>query len=177
MKVLLATSRCRMVLQFVLVGTLGVGSVLACDCIAPPVREEARMKAAVFTGKVSKKIELPQMNDGRRRYEVHFSVAKQWKGSLPSEVVIFDAEPRGDCQGFGFESGKEYVVFVRSRVVTEDVKQRIERHDFTFHDLWNDVLAVGTKIFIGEICTHTSDIITAQASRTIELLGEARRSR
>ena len=118
MKVPSLKSRCRIALQFVVVGTLAVGSMLACDCIAPPVREEARRKAAVFTGKVSEKIELPQMNGGRRRYEVHFSVAKQWKGSLPSEVVIYDAEPRGDCQGFGFEGGKEYVVFVRSRVVT-----------------------------------------------------------
>jgi hypothetical protein len=174
MKMLSAKSRCRLVLRIVVVGTLGVGSVLACDCIAPPVREEARIKAAVFTGKVSERIELPQMDDGRRRYEVHFSVAKQWKGSLPSEVVIYDAEPRGDCQGFGFEGGKEYVVFVRSRVVTKDVKQRIEGRDITFHDLWNDVLPVGKKIFIGEICTHTADI--SQASRTIRLLGEARRS-
>ena len=93
MKVPSLKSRCRIALQFVVVGTLAVGSMLACDCIAPPVREEARRKAAVFTGKVSEKIELPQMNGGRRRYEVHFSVTKQWKGSLPSEVVIYDAEP------------------------------------------------------------------------------------
>jgi hypothetical protein len=130
----------------------------------------------VFTGKVSEKIELPQMNGGRRRYAVRFSVAKQWKGSLPSEVVIYDAEPRGDCQGFGFEGGKEYVVFERSRVVTEDVTERIEGRDITVQDLWNDVPPVGTKIFIGEICTHTTEITAAQAGRTIRLLGEARRS-
>jgi hypothetical protein len=140
------------------------------------VREEARRRDAVFTGRVSEKIELPRTSYGRRRYEVHFSVARQWKGSLSAEVVIYDAEPRGDCEGFGFEAGKEYIVLVRSRVVTEDVKERIAGKELIFSDLCNDVLPVGTKIFIGEVCTNTAEITTAEARRTIRLLGETRRS-
>jgi hypothetical protein len=155
-------------------GILGVSSLLACDCIAPPVRDEARTSADVFTGKVVEKKELPKMMDGRRRYEVHFSVARQWKGPRSAEIVVYDAAPRGDCQGFGFEMGKEYVVFVRGRAVTADATLHVDGRDITFPDIWNDVLPIGTKILIGEICSHTSEVTKDRARQTMKLLGPAR---
>jgi hypothetical protein len=130
----------------------------------------------VFTGKVAEKKELLKMRDGRRRYEVHFFVAKQWKGLRSSALIVYDAEPRGDCQGFGFEAGKEYVVFVRARDVTADAKLNIAGRDISVRDIWNDVVPVGTKILVGEICTRTDQITSAGARQTVRLLGQTRRS-
>ncbi len=42
------------------------------------------------------------------------------EGPKSADIVVYDAEPRGDCQGFGFEAGKDYLVFVRERAVTPD---------------------------------------------------------
>ena len=157
-------------------GIAGVGSILACDCVPTPVPKAVLTSAAVFTGRVVEKRELLRSLDGRRRYEVHFSVAKVWKGSRSPEFLVYDAEPRGDCEGFGFEAGKEYVVFARARTVSADVTLKIAGQDIDFPDIWNDVLPVGTKILIGEICTRTDEITSAGAIQTIRLLGRALRS-
>jgi hypothetical protein len=158
----------------VVTGALGVSSLVACDCMAPPVREALRISAAVFTGKVVKKKELPTLARGRQRYEVYFTVGRQWKGLSSSEIVVYDAAPRGDCEGFGFEIDKEYVVFAHGWTVKEDVKLDVPLQDLTYHDIWNDVLPVGTEILVGRICTRTGEITSAESRRVIRQLGRAR---
>jgi hypothetical protein len=133
-----------------------------------------RRSAAVFTGKVVSKKELSSMADGRRRYEVRFSILESWKGRRSAEALIYDAEPRGDCQGWGFQTGMRYLVLVRERVVGPDVKMRIEGQEIIIRDIWNDVVSAGTKILIGEICNLTGDIDDATTRETVRSLGPPR---
>jgi hypothetical protein len=156
------------------VAVANVSPVSACDCIAPSLAGGLRRASAVFIGKAVSKKALPSMVDGRFRYEVRFSITESWKGRRSAEAFIYDAEPRGDCQGWGFEAGTEYLVFVRQRVVGPDAKVRVEGQDLTIPDLWNDVLAAGTKILIGEICNLTGKIDDAATRETIRLLGPPR---
>lgn len=160
-------------LRIFAVGIFAARSLVACDCIGPPVQVELGFAAAVFTGKVVEKKELSKPRDKRQKYEVRFSVDKQWKGPRSSEIVVYDAQPIGDCQGLGFQPGKEYVVFVRMRAVTGAIKTRIGGERVVFHDMWSDVLPVGTKILVGETCSHTSEITEARARETLALLGKA----
>jgi hypothetical protein len=151
-----------------------ISPVSACDCVAPSIAVGLHRSAAVFSGKVVSKKALPSLADGRLRYEVRFSINQSWKGPRSTEALVYDAEPRGDCQGWGFEAGKQYLVFVRQRVVGPDVKVRVEGQDVSIPDLWNDVLAAGTKILIGEICSLTGKIDDGATRETIRLLGPPR---
>lgn len=156
-------------------GAVTALSCWACDCIAPPVRKALDLASAVFTGKVVEKKELPPLRDNRRRYAVRFAVEVEWKGKLTSEAVVYDAAPRGDCQGYGFQEGKHYVVFASRRAVGPDIKTRIEGREIVFPDLWNGVLPIGSKILIGEICTRTAESGSESGKDTIRLLGPPRR--
>ena len=154
-------------LRFFVIGVLGPAAALGCDCIAPPLPKALHFSAAVFTGKAAEKKELAP-RDGRRRYEVHFEEANRWKGPKSADIVVYDAEPRGDCQGFGFEAGKDYLVFVRERAVTPDSVGDI------LPDLWNDILQAGRKILFGELCTNTGELTSTTARETVRRLGKAR---
>ncbi len=64
-----------------IVSTLvGVGSLLGCDYVVPPITEALRNADAVFVGNVMKQKILPNTKRRRPRYEMHFSVSEQWKG-------------------------------------------------------------------------------------------------
>ena len=160
------------VVQLAVSGIVSFSSLLACDCFAPPLSTQLRNSAAVFTGKVVEKKELASRKDGRRRYEVHFAVSRQWKGPKSSQLIIYDAQPEGDCQGWGFRAGKQYLVFVRRRAITADIVQRISDQDITITDIWNDVVPIGKNILVGEICSGTEEIKTSRARETIRLLGQ-----
>lgn len=165
-----------------LASTLAVGFGLAlicpaCDCVAPSVKESTAFASAVFAGRVVEKKELAPRKDGRRRYAVRFSVKDRWKGDSSVEVVVYDAAPAGDCEGFGFEAGKDYVVFARRRAVLRDTAVHVDGKDLVLQDIWNDVLPIGSKILIGEICTHTAGLNSRAASEAIVLLGPPQHSR
>ena len=163
-------------MRLVITGILGIGPVLACDCIAPSVREAARLSTVVFAGKVVEKKELLKTANGRRRFEVHFSVTRVWKGPKPLEIIVYDAQPEGDCEGIGFQPDTEYLVFARARAVTPDVRLNLGDKEIDFPDIWKGVVPMGTRILISELCTQTQEITPAGARQAIRLLGQARPS-
>ena len=101
-------------------------------------------------------------------------MSQQWKGPKSSRLIIYDAQPEGDCQGFDFKAGKQYLVFVRSRTITADIIQRISDQDITFADIWNDVVPIGKNILVSEICSGTEEVNTSRARETVRLLGQPR---
>jgi hypothetical protein len=79
--------------------------------------------ALVFRGTVMESQRLPQHPDIRirQRYAITFRVNRLWKGSQGETVTLYDLSPGTDCQGFGFEVGKDYLVYT-SQSTAEDLK-------------------------------------------------------
>ncbi|QOY89760.1 hypothetical protein [Paludibaculum fermentans] len=138
--------------------------------------EAARQASAVFTGKVVERRELAPSEFGRRRYQIRFSVAEIWKGADSKELTVYDQNPAGDCGGWGFELGKDYVVFARSYKVTKGFTIRVEGRDVEWPDRWKGALPIGRQMLISEQCTRTAGLGTGAANQTIQLLGKARRT-
>ncbi len=86
-------------------------SVFACSCVMPgTVAEEVERADAVFAGTV-----VSVVGSEYRAYvfpdvEVTFTVEEYWKGVFSNPVIIHTGQGGGDC-GFGFEEGKEYLVY------------------------------------------------------------------
>ncbi|MGC4048522.1 MAG: hypothetical protein QM757_02265 [Paludibaculum sp.] len=160
--------------QAVLIACLLLAPVYGCECQAPPVPEAVRQSTAVFLGKVIENQELAPSKSGRRRYQLRFSVSRIWKGPKTKELMVYDQTPAGDCGGWGFSLGKEYVVFARNYEVTNQVTVRVEGRNVEWPDPWKGALPIGRQILISEQCTRTAQFGTAAAAEAIQLLGESR---
>ncbi|RAV12987.1 hypothetical protein [Paenibacillus contaminans] len=94
----------------------------ACSCAGPnSVQEELQKKAAVFSGKaVSVKTSGGLLRSSADPVEVKIEVDKVWKGELGKTQLVYTARDGASC-GFGFEKGKQYLVYAYSdndRLVT-----------------------------------------------------------
>lgn len=155
--------QCQTRFPLILVWLCSFSALLACDCIAPPIPQAVSNSAAVFRGTVIKKKKLGSTQHGRRLYEIHFTVIETWKGPQTPEIVVYDASPRGDCEGFGFKKGEEYLVFIRQRPITRDLEIRTDDGGKEiFRDMWSKVLPLGKEILISEICTNTQEVAAAK---------------
>jgi hypothetical protein len=67
-------------------------------------------------------------------------VNRFWKGNEGETVTLYDLSPGTDCQGFGFEAGKEYLVYAFQKFA-EDFKLG-ERLFYA----WTDILKPGTPM-------------------------------
>ncbi|MGJ5819604.1 hypothetical protein [Paludibaculum fermentans] len=161
-------------IQLALAAFLPLVPLYACDCKAPPVPEAVRQAAAVFTGQVIERQELAPSEYGRHRYRIRFKVMSIWKGPDSKELAVYDQNPAGDCGGWGFKLGKEYVVFARKIQATKHVIVRVEDRNVEWPDPWKGVLPVGRRILISGQCTHTAEIGSVAATRIIQELGKPR---
>jgi hypothetical protein len=93
----------------------GVGNVQACSCAeSPPVETELQRSSAVFSGNVIK------ISDSKNGFIVSSAdplyvtveVNKVWKGQIEERVVVQTARDGASC-GFGFELGREYIVYAQ----------------------------------------------------------------
>ncbi len=93
-------------------GLLAAAATLACDCSTPPVDQCVRDASAVFRGRVARIDPVAADASGRRRLAIHFDVGEVWKGP-PSRKITLSQELFNGCSWFGFEAGKEYLIFAR----------------------------------------------------------------
>jgi hypothetical protein len=113
----------------------------------------------------------PRRGDVRRRYAVHFAVTTRWKGPDAKEIVVYDPGGITDCDNVGFEDKKEYVVFARQRSIAADESRGALMIAMGVFDIWNDILPVGSKIFVVQLCTNTRERSEPGFERTISELG------
>lgn len=148
-------------------------SAYACDCIGASVAAEFERADAVFLGKVVLKKEVHRgTSDPRRRYEVHFRVTGLWKGPDQREIVLRDPGGPTGCDNYGFESGKEYIVFAKEHPVFGDFTLRTDDGiDVVLQDTWSDVIRIGSKILAVQLCTHTKKSSTPGFRHSIAELG------
>jgi hypothetical protein len=154
--------------------SVGLGaSAWGCDCIGPGVASELSTAAAVFRGKVVRKEEFPRrQSDVRRRYAVHFVVTARWKGPDAKEIVVYDPGGITDCDNIDFKEKGEYVVFARQRsIAAEEPRSALMIAMGLSPDFWSDFLAIGSKIFIVQLCTNTKERSEPSFRRTIAELG------
>ena len=151
------------------------GTVLACDCVAPSIASALSNADAVFTGRVTKRIRLHSAQGTRPLYAVHFAVAETWKGPETADVTIYDAAPRGDCEGFGFKQGEEYLVFARQRVVRADLP--VPAYSVVVPEIWKSAVANGQRILISELCTNTDELSAAAQRGALQQLGPGKKPR
>lgn len=156
----------------ILIASLFLSPLYGCDCQAPTVPQAVRQSTAVFQGKVVALQELAPSAFGRRRYQVRFSISKIWKGPATKEAMVYDQTLAGDCSGWGFKFGKEYLVFARSYEVASQITLQVEGRIVEWPDPWNGALPIGRRILISEQCTRTAELGTAAAATAIELLGD-----
>lgn len=150
-----------------------LSSACACDCIGPSVATALERTDAVFRGKVVLKKEIHRKNgdQSRRRFEVHFRVSDRWKGLVQQEIVLHEPAGASDCDNVGFDFNKEYVVFARWRVVTADTTFKVDGRDFIWPDTWNDVLPIGTRTLVVQMCNGTQEHSMPGFQQTIAELG------
>ena len=126
---------------FCIVESLAVFSEMptasACSCAGPtPPSEAFDESTAVFAGKVTG---IESSNYGRT---VHFDAERAWKGVTESAVTIKTGTDGGDC-GYGFEEGKEYLVYVYgSESLTTGICGRTQ----PIMDAYVDLAALGPAI-------------------------------
>ena len=125
--------------------------VKACTCVSAvgtTPRTEMTDADLVFRGTVLESKRLPQHPDIRirQRYAVSFRVNRLWKGNQGETVTLYDLSPGTDCQGFGFEVGKEYLVYA-SRGAAEDFKI-----DGQLFYAWTDILMPGAPMLRPMAC-------------------------
>lgn len=88
-----------------LTAVLGATVADACKCRQPPPpKESLEQSDAVFLGKVT---DIAEAENG---IVVTLEVAMTWKGVEEPTVAVSTASHSAAC-GFGFEKGKEYVVY------------------------------------------------------------------
>lgn len=84
----------------------------ACDCTGPRGKAAVKASAVAFRGTVTKVEYLdPDTDRSEPRIIVTFSVSRVWKGAPRREIVLHTIYNKYSCAGFGFEKGKEYLVF------------------------------------------------------------------
>jgi hypothetical protein len=104
---------------------------------------------------------------GRERFAITFRVDRYWKGPLTRTVTLYDLDPGTDCQGFGYEPGKEYLVYA----YVSEAQDYLAENQLAFG--WTDILAAGTKIFRPMACTPGGLISQRWAKKAMRELGRA----
>jgi hypothetical protein len=127
--------------------------------------------AMVFRGLVIERKVLPSRDDmrGRGRYSIVFRVNEYWKGSSERTVLLYDVDPSSDCLGFGYQVGKEYLVYAREQKV-DDI--------FVGDALWvgwKDILPEGSDMLVDIACTPTGEISTVFVRAALAELGRGRK--
>jgi hypothetical protein len=131
---------------FALLSLTTIDYAAACTCVSA-VGANARTQmgdaAFVFRGLVAEVKLLPRHPEmrGRQRVAVTFRVNRYWKGAPTRTATLYDLDPGTDCHGFGYEAGKEYLVYAS---MNEARDYRLDKDYFWFG--WTDILAPGTKI-------------------------------
>lgn len=138
---------------FVLLSVATIERATACTCVSAVganARTEMKDASLVFRGLVLEVKTLPphpEMKSRRERFAVTFRIDRSWKGSSARTVTLYDLAPGTDCQGFGYEAGKEYLVYA---YLGEAEDYRLDK-DLWFG--WTDILAPGTKMLRPMACT------------------------
>jgi hypothetical protein len=142
-----------------------------CTCVFEVnsnARTEMDQASLVFRGTAIERSTLPQRAEmkGRGRYAVTFRVVEYWKGSPAATVVLYDMDPDADCQGWGYEAGKNYLVYASQTAATDVSPQG----DFWYG--WTDVLPEGSKMLIPTPCTEGGE--TKRVRKALRQLGKGR---
>ena len=135
-----------------LLSSMAVRSAAACTCVSAAKEtavSQMRDVALVFKGTVVESKLLPEHPEVHRaRYAVTFRVERYWKGSPAAKVTLFDVSPGTDCQEFGFEVGKQYLVYA---LQSEANDFRLENGRLLW--AWTDVLPAGAAMLQATACT------------------------
>jgi hypothetical protein len=110
----------------------------------------------------------PEMK-GRGRVKVIFEVLRYWKGKPNSLVTLYDLSlgESGDCMGYGFQIGKEYLVYAQS-TISKDVRPD---PDFFWYG-WTDVIPVGTPMLVPAMaCSPGGDVKRSYTRAALRRLG------
>lgn len=94
----------------------------ACSCMPNQgAMDELEHSEAVFTGTVTSMEERGSIFGGESK-AVHFQVKEIWKGVSSSEQTVLTGWDSASC-GFGFEAGKEYLVYADSSSLYGDAEE------------------------------------------------------
>jgi hypothetical protein len=139
------------VATFALLSLATIDQAAACTCVSAVganARTEMKDASLAFRGVVLEVKPLSQHSETRRgRFAITFRVDRYWKGPSARTVTLYDLDPGTDCQGFGYEAGKEYLVYA---YLSEAEDYRMDK-DLWFG--WTDILAPGTKMLRPMACT------------------------
>jgi hypothetical protein len=105
---------------------LATATAIACSCLADQPPCESFSKAdAVFSGQVIS-IKSDSEDDGYRREHrmVRLLVKESFRGVSAPEIEVFTGLGGGDC-GFGFQLGKDYLVYAYEREVDRKLETGI----------------------------------------------------
>jgi hypothetical protein len=108
---------------------------------------------------------------GRQRYAVTFRVDQYWKGTPAQTITLYDLDAGTDCHGFGYEVGKEYLVYA-----FQEGAKDYKMDDFFWFG-WTDVLAPGTSMLQPTACTPGGETSSRLVRRTMRELGLGRLQR
>lgn len=112
----------------VALGLVVPACVMGCECSESSQREAFGHAEAVFVGRVARidHLRLVSEGPGRSRIELEESpptrndhtlvwidARRQWKGNVSGRVAVYAVARPSMCDGYGFEEGKEYVVYTR----------------------------------------------------------------
>jgi hypothetical protein len=131
---------------------IAVDHAAACTCVSAlsaTALTEMADAARVFRGTVVETKRLPEHREVRQRFAITFRINRFWKGASGPTVTLYDLSPGTDCQGFGFEVGKEYLVYA-SEQPAKDFK--LDGHLFY---AWTDLFAEGTAMLRPMSCSST----------------------
>jgi hypothetical protein len=148
-----------------------IDQTAACTCVSAVganARTEMKDASRVFRGIVLEAKTLPQHPEmkSRQRFTVTFRVDRSWKGPSARTVTVYDLDPGTDCQGFGYEVGKEYLVYA---YLSEAEDYRLNP-DLWFG--WTDILAPGTKMLRPMACTPGGLTSERWAKKAMSELGK-----
>ncbi len=147
----------------------------ACTCVsalATTARTEMADAARVFRGTVIETRRLPDHPDPdarvRWRFVITIRVNRIWKGPPTPTVTLYDLSPGTDCQGFGFEVGKEYLVYA-----SEDSAKDLKINGRLFY-AWTDLFAEGTPMLRPKSCSSTGLTSEKYVHHALDELGPGR---
>ena len=88
-------------------------NVLACNKAKYTFKESLANSDIIFSGKITNLRYLDDIDQKKiePRVIVTFQTNKVWKGNKTKEILIHTTHNKGSCNGFVFESGKEYLVY------------------------------------------------------------------
>jgi hypothetical protein len=100
---------------------------------------------------------------------VTLQVIEYWAGNPGKEVTMYDLDPGTDYLGFGFQVGREYLVFA-SQGLSKD-----HRLGSDFWYGWTDVLPLGTPIWEPlNGCSPGGEVSGAEVKKQLRQLGRGK---